>query len=296
MANTLTNYQNSQAYKNAQAYQNQTMDQIAKKYGFDFSKGYADQQAETIASGQRNAQNAAKRENESSHSLNMQRILDDYNSSASGLDKGYFQQFLGQGQSQINRGLTGGMVADQNLRLAMNKQAELADLFRTRNSANQEETMRYSNTNQNILDALSQIEKERGMNAKNFYQDGLFKGYDVLSSDRNYGLQLDNSAWSKYMDGLNFDQRLKEAAAAKAAAAKAAAYRPSGSVTTPLTPKTPAYNAAKPKSTNIESYNKTNTPVPYNQQYLYKEYGLAPKSVANNSNISYWEKMKLLGG
>jgi hypothetical protein len=191
------------------------MNDIGKKYGFNFSRDYAKQQADTIASGQTNAQNAAKRENESMNKLNTQRILDDYRSSAKGLDKGYFEQYLGQGQNQVNRGLTGGMVADQNLRLAMNKQSELGDLFRTRNQANQEESMRFSNTNQSILDSLAQIEKERAMNTEKMYQDGLYRGYDVLSSDRNYGMQMDNNAWSKYMDGLNYDQRLKEYSASR---------------------------------------------------------------------------------
>lgn len=212
---TLDTYNKSAQAKNAQAYQNTTMDDIGKKYGFNFSRDYAKQQADTIASGQLNAQNAAKRENESANKMNMQRILNDYRSSASGLDKGYFQQYLGQGQNQTNRGLNGGLALAQNLQLAMNKQSELGDLFRTRNQANQEESMRFSNTNQSIADALAQIERERGTNTEKMYQDGLYRGYDVLSSDRNYGMQLDNSAWSKYMDGLNYDQRLKEYAASR---------------------------------------------------------------------------------
>jgi hypothetical protein len=284
----LETYNNSAAAKNAAQYQNLTMNDIGKKYGFNFSRDYAKQQADTIASGQTNAQNAAKRENESMNKLNTQRILDDYRSSAKGLDKGYFEQYLGQGQNQVNRGLTGGMVADQNLRLAMNKQSELGDLFRTRNQANQEESMRFSNTNQNIFDALAQIEKERSMNTEKMYQDGLYRGYDVLSSDRNYGMQLDNNAWGKYMDGLNYNQSLKRYSGS-----------PGGvkSTTTPLTPSKNNFEAAKPKGqTNIEKYATANTPVPYNQSYLYKEYGLAPKSVANNSNLSYYDKMKLIGG
>jgi hypothetical protein len=138
------------------------------------------------------------------------------------------------------------------------------------------------------------------MNSKQFYQDGLARGYDVLSSDRNYGLQLDNSSWSKYMDGLNFDQRLKEAAAAQAAARARASHKPSGTTggvkTTPLTPKTPSYNAQKMTKTPQEKYIQSVTPVPYNQAYLYNEYKIAPKSVANNPNLSYYDKMKLIGG
>ena len=161
---TYDNYKNTQEYKNSQTYQNQTINDIANKYGFNFSRDYANQQANTIASGQKNAQEAARRENESANKLNTQRILDDYRGAAKSLDKGYFQQFLNQGQSQVNRGLDRGLAADQNLRLAMNKQAELADVWRTRNQANQEASMRFSNTNQTILDALSQIEKEYMIN------------------------------------------------------------------------------------------------------------------------------------
>lgn len=198
--NINNDYYNTTQYKNAQAYQNQNINDLGKKYGFDFSKDYANRQAETIASGQRNAQQAAQRENQSANQLNMQRILDDYNGAASSLDKGYFQQFLGQGQNQVNRGINGGLAADQNLRLAMNKQGELADVWRTRNQSSQEESMRFSNTDQKIMEALAQIEKEKAMNGEKLYQDGLYKGYDILGQDRNYGLQLDNSVWGRYQD------------------------------------------------------------------------------------------------
>jgi hypothetical protein len=289
----LETYNNSTAAKNAAQYQNLTMDQIGKKYGFNFSRDYAKQQADTIASGQTNAQNAAKRENESMNKLNTQRILDNYRSSAKGLDKGYFEQFLGQGQNQANRGLNGGMVADQNLRLAMNKQSELGDLFRTRNQSDQEESMRFSNTNQSIMDSLAQIEKERAMNTEKMYQDGLYRGYDVLSSDRNYGMQLDNNAWGKYMDGLNYNQSLKRSSGGGGGGSRGS-YTTS---TTPLSNSKSSFDSSKSKAqTNIGKYNTANTPVPYNQRYLYNEYGLAPKSVANNPNISYYDKMKLLGG
>jgi hypothetical protein len=151
--------------------------------------------------------------------------------------------------------------------------------------------MRFSNTNQNIFDALAQIEKERSMNTEKMYQDGLYRGYDVLSSDRNYGMQLDNNAWGKYMDGLNYNQSLKRSSGGGGGGSRG------GYTTTPLTPSKNNFEAAKPKGqTNIEKYATANTPVPYNRRYLYKEYGLAPKSVANNSNLSYYDKMKLIGG
>jgi hypothetical protein len=310
---TLSGYQNSAAAKAAQAYQGGTIQSVAGKYGLNISHAYADNQANVAAQAQINAQNAAARENTSSNKLNMQQIIDGYRSGASSLDKGYFQQFLNQGQSQVNRGLTGGMVADQNTRLAMNKQGELAGLWRTRNQATATEGQRYANTAQTIAEALTQIQKEKAANAEKMYQDNLYKGYDVLSSDRNYGLQLDNSGWSKYMAGAQFDQQLKayadaqKAAAAAASAARAAASRRSsgggssksgGSSTPKKTSLSTAYtsytNAKKSQAqTNIEKY--YNTPAVKAGQKTGSPLFSAPVSVANNPNLSAWEKMKMLG-
>lgn len=312
---TLSGYQNSAAAKAAQAYQGGTIQSVAGKYGLNISHAYADNQANVAAQAQINAQNAAKRENVSSNKLNMQQIIDGYRSGASSLDKGYFQQFLNQGQSQVNRGLTGGMVADQNTRLAMNKQGELAGLWRTRNQATATEGQRYANTAQTIAEALTQIQKEKAANAEKMYQDNLYKGYDVLSSDRNYGLQLDNSGWSKYMAGAQFDQQLKayadaqKAAAAAASAARAAASRrssgggsskksSSGGTSAAKTSLSTAYtnytNAKKSQAqTNIEKY--YNTPAVKAGQKTGSPLFSAPVSVANNPNMSAWEKMKMLG-
>jgi hypothetical protein len=168
---TLSGYQNSTAAKQAQAYQGGTIQSVANKYGLNITHAYADNQANVAAQAQINAQNAAKRQNVSSNKLNMQQIIDGYRNGASSLDKGYFQQYLNQGQSQVNRGLTGGMVADQNLRLGMNKQGELAGLWRTRNQATATEGERYANTAQTIAEALTQIQKEKAANAEKMYQD-----------------------------------------------------------------------------------------------------------------------------
>jgi hypothetical protein len=307
---TLSTYQNSAESKAAKAYQGGTIQSVAKKYGVDVSRGYADRQAAVAAQAQINAQNAAKRQNDSSNKLNMQKIIDGYRDSASSLDKGYFQQYLGQGQSQVNRGLTGGMVADQNARLAMNKQGELSGLWRTRNQSTAEEGQRYANTSQTIAEALTQIEKERAANAEKMYQDNLYKGYDMLSSDRNYGLQLDNSGWSKYLAGAQFDQQLKAYADAQAAAAaaRAAASRRSSSGSggsggsggtsakkTSLSPSYNTYTTAKKSQaqTNIEKY-YTSPAVVAGQRTgspLFKN----PVAPAQNPNLSAWDKMKLLG-
>jgi hypothetical protein len=223
LANVNTNYYNTAAYKNAQAMQNETIPGISKKYGFDFSQNYANNQAETAAQAQRLAQQASQRDNQSMHDLTSHQILNDYNNGARSLDQGYFQNYMNQAQGQVNRGLNGGMVADQNLRLAMNKQNDVGKLWQDRNQATMQENARYGNTSKTINDALAQIEKEKAANAQKYYQDLLSQAYGVLSSDRSYGLQLDNSAWCKYQDMFSNDMAQKQLAASRAASSASSA-------------------------------------------------------------------------
>jgi hypothetical protein len=218
VADVKTNYYNTAQYKNAQAMQNETIPGLAQKYGFDFSQGYANNQAETAAQAQRLAQQAAQRDNQSMHDLTSHQILNDYNNGARSLDQSYFMNYMNQAQNQSNRGLNGGLVADQNLRLGMNKQNDVGKLWQDRNQATMQENSRYGNTSKTINDALAQIEKEKSANAQKMYQDLLSQAYGVLSSDRSYGLQLDNSAWGKYQDMFSNDMAQKQLAASRAAA------------------------------------------------------------------------------
>jgi hypothetical protein len=157
------------------------------------------------------------------HDLTGKRILNDYNSGAKSLDQGYFQNYMNQAQNQVNRGLNGGMVADQNLRLAMNKQNDVGKLWQDRNLASMQEDARYGNTTKTINDALAQIEKEKAANAQKLYQDLMQQAYGVISSDRSYGLQLDQNQWGKYQDLFNNDMATKNYNLAKSSAARQAA-------------------------------------------------------------------------
>jgi hypothetical protein len=309
-------YKNGKEYKNAEKLQGMTIDDIAKKYGFDFSKGYADRQAETAAQAQRNVYNAQSRENKSANEINMQRISNNYDSAAGDLDKGYFQQFLGTKQGQANRGLNAGIAANQNLQLAMNKQGEVADLWKQRNTNTQEESMRFANQNQTISEALAQVEKEKYANAENIYQNLLSKGYDILSSDRASANQWADSAWNRTAFDINNDmdfskmrvsdiyneQERADAAAAREAARRS--YAPSGyspQVGPSKTVLTPAKNdydkqLQNQQKTPLQKY--YSPPVPQKPGYLSSKYGYPFKSqpsVNNNQNLSAWEKNKMLG-
>jgi hypothetical protein len=115
------------------------------------------------------------------------------------------------------------------------------------------------------------------------------------------------------MAGAQFDQQLKayadaqKAAAAAASAARASASRRSsgggssksgGSSAPKKTSLSTAYtsytNAKKSQAqTNIEKY--YNTPAVKAGQKTGSPYFSAPVSVANNPNLSAWEKMHMLG-
>lgn len=327
MVNVNDNYYNTAQYKTGQGLQNETMQSLASKYGFDFSQNYANQQANAEAQAQKNIYTDQQRQNNSTDQYNLQKIQDDYNTAGHSLDKNYFQQYLTTGQDTANRGLTNsGIGADQYTRLAMNKQSELAGLWKTRNEGTQQEQMRYADTNSKINDSLALVEQQRAANAQKYYQQGLQTGFGFLNQDRSYGLQLANSAWTQYQDQFNnsldqqkFDFQKQQAAqaAADAAAARANAVRiaslrasaskksspaPSvqGSGVSTLQSSLAAYNAAKgSKLTPIQQYYYNpavaavmSSPSPLVHQYFNANNIVKP---ADNPNLSPWQKMKLLG-
>jgi hypothetical protein len=302
VASIQSDYYNTQQYKNAQALQNQTIAGLSKQYGFDFSQGYANNQAETAAQAQRLAQQSAARDNQSMHDLTMQQILDNYNTGAKALDQNYFKNYMNQAQSQVNRGLSGGMVADQNTRLAMNKQGEVAGLWRDRNQSSMQENARYGNTTKTINDALAQIEKEKAANAQKMYQDLLSQAYGILSSDRSYGLQLDNSQWGKYQDMFSNDMAIKNynLSKSRAAAASAAAVNFKGSGANNLNTALANYQSAKPSvsaggslNTPLDKY--YSNPVIQAAQATGSPYFSNPLPPAQNPYLSAYDKMKMLG-
>lgn len=315
-------YKNGKEYKAASKLQNSTIDDIAKKYGFDFSKDYANRQAEVAAQAQRNVYNSQGRTNDATHKTTLQRLSDNYDSAAGDLDKGYFQQFLGQRQGQADRGLNAGIAANQNLQLAMNKQSEVADLWKQRNTNTQEEDLRYANQSQTISEALAQVEKEKYANAENLYQGLLSKGYDILSSDRASANQWADSAWNRTTFDINNDntfskmrvddiyneqRRADELAAEQRAAARARASRGPGGSRSPggspggsyqKTVLTPSYNkyndtVAKQKQTPLQKY--YSQPSIVAGQRTGSPYLRNPLPPAQNPNLTAWDKKRMLG-
>jgi hypothetical protein len=196
-----SDYKKSKAYTDAQKAQGMTVNDVGKKYGMDFSQEYADKRAETEAQARRNQYSERSRNNDASHTTTNQRISDNYDSAAGALDTNYFKQFQNSNQSMANRGLNAGIAANAAVQLGMNRQNELGDLWKQRSTNQQEEDMRFANENSTISEGLDQVEKEKAMNAKNYYQDLQAQGYNMLQGDRQSA-----AAWAAQNYGMVSDQ------------------------------------------------------------------------------------------
>jgi hypothetical protein len=326
-----------------------TINDVGKKYGMDFSQGYADQRAANDANRERNVYSDRLRKNDSSHTVTNERIKNNYDSSANALDNNYFKQFQNTAQSNANRGLNAGIAANSALQLGMHKQDDVADLWKQRNTNQQEEDMRYANEGTAISEGMDQVEKEKANAAKQYFQDGLAQGYNILNGDRqaasqwaaqNYGMVGDQVAnnntyagWdmnnntdsaNMYLSNLSdytkmnvndiYDQQDRQERAADRAAARAAARASSrgggggGGSYVPPSAKGPYSDFQKAKTPAGKS-----TSTPYDQyaqsrinnpgykavansprKSVHAAFG-SPVKLADDPNLTAWQKMKIMG-
>ncbi len=318
-----TNYNNSQERKNSQTWQNATINDVAKKYGFNFSKDYANQQTETVAQAQRNLQNNAQRQNQSLNQQTMNQINSDLKQGIVGTENNFFQTYLQQRQNQANRGINSGMQADQDLRLGMNQQGVLADMYRDANNNKAKEMDRFNNESLKVNDSLALIEQQRITEAEKLYQDLLTKGYGMLGTERGWYNSLDQQQYGKYQDQINNwykeqdylmeQQRMAEERAARARAEKAARDQAAAQAAqqSAIQKQLQAYQAqlakqAAPQLTPIQKYTYTPAQTQVDRRVATPTTSPATKyafsnpvtnytrSVANNSSLSAYEKMKML--
>lgn len=132
-----------------------TIKDLEKKYGFDYSRGYAEKQAEVLAQAQRDAI-ATSRE----------RAEHETDSAKTDLEHDFFKKYLEQRQDTSNSGLNAGIASERNLRLDMNRQGELADILANEQLYNQE------------LDRNSStIDKEEQAYTEQLYNERLNQGF-----------------------------------------------------------------------------------------------------------------------
>lgn len=194
--------------------QSATIDDIAKKYGFDFSRDYANRQAEAEAQARRNANADASRKNQSNRDLNLKAIDNNLMSQAEGLDRNYFQQYQQQAQAQVNGGINGGIAADQDLRMSMARQAAMSDSYRDANLGRMQENQRFTNDDIRLAEDLGLINQQGLARAESLHQDRLMQGAglamdtDRFNLDQNQGLM--NAALSQRGQNIGIEQWIQE--------------------------------------------------------------------------------------
>lgn len=132
-----------------------TINDIAKKYGFDYSRAYAEKQAEVLAQAQRDQLQASR-----------ERMQKETDSAKTDLEHDFFQKYLQQQQGMADIGLNAGIASERNLRLDMSRQNVLGDILANAQLRNQE------------LDRDdSRITKEQHAYAEQLYNERLQQGF-----------------------------------------------------------------------------------------------------------------------
>lgn len=312
------NYEASQEHQNSLKWQNATINDVASKYGFNFSKDYANQQAESVAQAQRNQYNAAARTNQSTNMQTMKELDSGLRDGVIGTENTFFQNYLQQRQAQANKGLNAGIQTDQDVRLGMNQQSVLAGLYRDTNNNKAKEMDRFNNQSMEIQEALALVEQQKNTEAEKLYQELITKGYGMLGTERGWYNTLDQQRYGQYQDDINLwykeqDRLAQEAAraaaarAAQQAAAQQAAQQSAlnqqlqnmkdqmakGAVTkTPIQEYTNAYNMTPA----ARAVSKVTTPSSsYANRYAFNNsltnYAKTP---ASNTSLSAYQKVKML--
>lgn len=184
-----------------------SIEDIAKKYGIDFSRDYAKRQAEAEAQAKRIAVEAQQRQNATSKQENLQSINNSVRDASQGIDRSYFLQGLQQAQNQTNSGLNAGIAADQNLRLTMAQQAELAPVYRDAALARSQENNRFTNEELDLLAQMGLINTESLAREESLYSDRLWKGMEsAMQLTEAERAQNNNFAqWMLSQRGQNLD-------------------------------------------------------------------------------------------
>lgn len=164
-----------------------TIQDIANKYGFDYSREYAEQQAAILAQAQRD-EIAAARERQAYESQAAQEEL--------GHD--FFKQYLEQRQGLADTGLNAGIAAERDIRLEMNRQFALSDILANEQLSNQEMDRR-----------LATITAEELAYADRLYNERLQQGFGN-AMDYSRFLQSENQ-WQANMAMQQRNQQAEEA-------------------------------------------------------------------------------------
>lgn len=195
-------FYSSQARKNWERWLNATVNDLARKYGFDFSRGYAERQAEAEAARARAAYQDSLRRTQSDYEQRLAQIEQGIRDAVRGLEQNFFTNMLQQQQAQANTGINAGIAADQNLRLGMAAQSALADVYGQANLDRARAARDWSLESQRLKEALDLVEQERLARAEQLYQDLLQRGYSMLQQERSSAQSAAQLEWQIIADQI----------------------------------------------------------------------------------------------
>ena len=140
-----------------------SVNDISKKYGIDYSREYAQRQAEAAAQAKRTGLQTQLKQTDTG-----------VRNASDAIDKSYFQKGLQQAQSNVNGGVNAGLANETNLRLGMNRQAEIADMQREAQTARQ-----------GINQQLTDVETARVAQEEQMYQERMQQAIALIQQDRS---------------------------------------------------------------------------------------------------------------
>jgi murein DD-endopeptidase MepM/ murein hydrolase activator NlpD len=145
--------------------------------GFDFSKEYATKQAEAEAQALRDAIADGQRRNTTNRDENIQSIDNNLMNTADSLDRNYYLQGLNQMQNQVNSGMNGGVSQEQDLRMAMARQSDMAGAYRDANLGKMQANNAYTNNDLKYADQLGTVNQQALASAESMFQNNLQRGF-----------------------------------------------------------------------------------------------------------------------
>lgn len=170
-----------QAQQDLYRLQNATIKDLQAKYGFDYSREYANRQAEL----ERQAKQAAIQQQ-------MQQLDAAQQDINRKIDQDYFQRYMQLLQQQTNTGMNAGIAADQNLRLDMNRQNQLAQ-YMTQNQLQRDQ----------LMQQLAGLGVEAQAKAEQLYQDRLQKAFENTT-------KLDELRNANLGNLMDYDQAMRQ--------------------------------------------------------------------------------------
>ena len=168
--------------------QSATVADLAKKYGLDYSREYAKRQAEAEAQAKRSGLEAQR-----------DQINEGVRNAQDALSRDYFQKGLMSAQSQVDGGINAGLANEANLRLSMNRQAEMGDIMGQANLAQNE-----------VSRGLTDVETARVAAEEKLYNERLQQAVEILQRDKSLDMEekqyLLNAMLQQRSQNIGMDQ------------------------------------------------------------------------------------------